>query len=93
MKNSHTFRRTKRSRRSRKTNKKRYTRGGYTNKKKTGVIDYEGEPNSPSPGPEWSFSFSYTTEQIPLHRVGAMTEEKTVKRLDNRGWDLYVKLL
>ncbi len=91
MKNSHTFRRTKRSRRSRKTNKKRYTRGGYSNK--TGVIDYTATPNSPSPGPEWSFRFSCTTEEIPLHRMGAMTEEKTVKRLDNRGWDVYVKLL
>lgn len=99
MKNSKTRRRTirsKRTKRSRKTNKKRYTRGGYastTNRNDennvTGVIDYTLPPNSISPGPEWTFRYSCSTQNLPLRRMGAGTEERTVQRRDNRGWDVY----
>ena len=102
MKNSKTRRRTirskrtKRTKRSRKTNKKRYTRGGYastTNRNDennvTGVIDYTLPPNSISPGPQWTFRYSCSTQNLPLRRMGAGTEELTVQRRDNRGWDVY----
>ena len=89
MKKSNTFRRrSKRSKRSRKTNKKRYTRGGET---KQGVIDHDLEANSISPGPEWWFRFSCSTAKFPLYRVGGNTEEKIVKRRDDKGWDLYAR--
>jgi hypothetical protein len=103
MKNSKTRRRTirsKRYKRSKKTNKKRNTRGGYastTNRNDeinvTGVIDYTATPNSTSPGPEWAFRYSCSTQNLPLRRMAAGTEERIVQRRDNRGWDVYITLV
>jgi hypothetical protein len=82
--------RSKRSRRSRKASRKRYTRGGNEQERiGFGGINYTLQPNSNAPGPDWAFSFVSPTENVPLHRVGANTDERVVRRRDDRGWDVY----